>query len=188
MNRAQWPEEGLDQGNAGAPAPHALDPPYASALNTALRKLTNEVLVFLIAYTILLIGLATLGTALATELRTLLYVIPVLGVLAYMWQQKRKVTRHARDAGVDVRSGVALDGARVVGVRGAPSGDTSSVSVASGMASGGANVIGVDAPGASGTADLTYLTTLFEQMGPVERRKLVEAAHELLSRRASRQV
>jgi hypothetical protein len=59
-------------------------PPYEAALNKAFDKLTSEILIFLLAYTILLIGLAVFGSGIATQFRNLLYIIPVLGVVAYV--------------------------------------------------------------------------------------------------------
>jgi hypothetical protein len=93
------------------PEPRA-NAPYEGALNIAFNRLTSEILIFLLAYTILLIGVVVFGAGLPTELRTLLYIIPILGVVAYVWLQKRTIVKKAAAGNVDVVSGLALKGGR----------------------------------------------------------------------------
>lgn len=74
--------------------------PYEEALSKGIEKLTSEIFIFLLCYTILLIGMAVLGTKLPTELRTLLYILPVLGIGPYLWLRRQQLmteTQKAKD-------------------------------------------------------------------------------------------
>jgi hypothetical protein len=155
---------------------------YEGALTAALARLTNQVFLFLIAYTILLIGIATFGAGLPAELRDLLYVIPVLGVAAYVWLQRRKAVRSASKPSVSVRSNEVSDQAYVAGVRGTDGEIGGNVTVRTRRASGSAAVIGIDA-GARPEAvnsDLAYLKDLFERLEPHRRMDLVQRAQRHL--------
>jgi len=66
-----------------------------------------------------LIGLAVFGSQLANSLRDLLFMIPVLGVIAYAWLQQQHIVKDAKEKGIDVKAGIVSDSARLVGVRGA---------------------------------------------------------------------
>src|SRR5437016_2686080 len=87
--------------------------PYEVPLTRAFDKLTSQIFLFLLAYVILLIGLAVFGSQLADTLRNLFYVIPVLGVLAYVWLRQRKIVQVAKNNGIDVRAGIVSGSARV---------------------------------------------------------------------------
>jgi len=95
----------------------------------------------LLAYMILLIGRAALGSEIPPELRTLLYLIPVLGVAAYVWMKRWRVTRSTqRD--VDVRAGVTTGGATVLGESGPLSDRPGRTEVRNGYAGSGLTVAG----------------------------------------------
>jgi hypothetical protein len=154
--------------------------PYESALNKALDKLTSEVLVFLLAYVILVIALVTLRERIPETLAGLLYVIPVLGIVAYAWLRKRTVVRAPHAPGVSVRALFVKD-AYVGGVRGpAPARGEGPVDVSVGIASGSATAVGVDA-GAEGD-DARYLGTIFRELTPSHRRQLIASATQMLER------
>ena len=53
--------------------------PFEPALLKAFDKLTNEILIFLLAYVILLIGLGVFADELSETLKNLLYIIPIMG-------------------------------------------------------------------------------------------------------------
>src|SRR5438876_1425239 len=79
--------------------------PYEVPLTRAFDKLTSQIFIFLLAYVILLIGLAVFGSGLIVTLRSLLYILPVLGVIAYLWQQRKTIRRDGEDRGIDVKAG-----------------------------------------------------------------------------------
>ena len=160
------------------------DAPYEGALNIALNKLTSEVLIFLLAYTILLIGIAVFGSGLAAELRTLLYVIPILGVVAYAWLQKRQILKRATAGNVRVGSTVARRGAEVIGIRG-PGQEQGNTTVDSLFASD-SRVIGRDygradsqSTSAVDAADVRYLVEIFQKLDEAGRNELMTNALEI---------
>ena len=157
------------------------DAPYEGALNIALNKLTSEVLLFLLAYTILLIGIAVFGSGLTTELRTLLYIIPILGVVAYVWLQRRTIVRKAAAGNVGVRSTVARGGSEVIGVLG-PGQEQGNTTVDSLFASS-SRVIGRDYGGAGSQSastandtDVQYLIEIFQKLEEAGRNELIANA------------
>ena len=156
--------------------------PYETALNKALDKLHSEVLIFLLAYLILLIGLSVYGTAISTTLRNLLYIIPILGVLAYSWSKKRTAIKKS---GVNVAAGIARSGAYVGGIRGDIGHFTEPVDVKAGIASGHAQVVGVDvgpakaAPLPTGSDDIL---ALFQKLNEKNRNEVVAHCMDLYSR------
>jgi hypothetical protein len=161
--------------------------PYEGALNIALNKLTSEVLLFLLAYTILLIGMAVFGSGLAIELRTLLYVIPILGVVAYAWLQKRAIEKRKAGGNVIVESAVARKGAEVIGERGTGQG-RSNTTVGSLYASN-SRVIGRESGGvesqsvsATDAADVRYLVEIFQKLEEAGRDELMAKALEIQKR------
>ena len=72
--------------------------PFEDVLGKGIEKLTSEIFIFLLCYTILLIGLAVFGAQLAIEFRTLLYLVPVLGVAPYFWLRRQQLTTEAQTA------------------------------------------------------------------------------------------
>src|SRR5437868_7186506 len=94
--------------------------PYEVPLTKAFDKLTSQIFLFLLAYVILLIGLAVFGSSLAVTLRSLLYILPILGVGAYLWQHQRAIVKDGKDRGIDVKAGKITGQARVGGVVNAP--------------------------------------------------------------------
>jgi hypothetical protein len=95
-----------------------LTAPYEAVLMRALDKLTSQIFIFLLAYTMLLIGLAAYGAEMAAWLRNLLYIIPVLGVSTYVLLRQRTLARKAAAHGVQVRAGIVRDSGYVAGIRG----------------------------------------------------------------------
>ena len=69
--------------------------PYERVLAKAFDKLTSEILIFLLAYTILLIGLLYFGINIPDTWRNFFYLIPVIGVLAYIWLQQGGIHKYA---------------------------------------------------------------------------------------------
>ena len=161
--------------------------PYEGALNIALNKLTSEVLLFLLAYTILLIGMAVFGSGLPTELRTLLYVIPILGVVAYVWLQKRTVEKRATAGNVRVESAIARKGAEVIGERG--SGQERGNTTVGSLFASDSRIIGREYGGAESqsvsatdAADVRYLVEIFQKLKEASRNELMANALEIQKR------
>ena len=162
--------------------------PYEGVLTKAFDKLTSEVFIFLLAYMILIIGLAVFGERLANTLKTLLYIIPVLGVAAYVWLTQKTIRNEANKSGIDVGAGVVTDSARVIGVQGAKSGDPipENVKVRTAMARGKAMVGGVvygsDEP-ANNSAN--YLMELFMKLDADHQGELIADAQKLLRKQGT---
>jgi hypothetical protein len=97
--------------------------PYEVSLTKAFDKLTSQILIFLLAYVILVIGLSIFGKNLTNSFKTLLYIIPVLGVAAYLWENQKAIRREADENGIDVSAWI-VKGAEVVAVEGAKRGDS----------------------------------------------------------------
>ncbi len=154
--------------------------PYEAVLIRAFNQLTSQVLIFLLAYLILVIGLAVLAPALTSEVRTLLYILPVLGIGAYAWQKRRSLSSRAKQQGIDVRAGIVTGAGIVRGVQ-APAGAAGTpqeVRVAAGFVGGNGKVEGLRI--GDNEADVQYLLHTFQQLQPPQRRKLIAAAQKLL--------
>jgi len=157
-----------------------VDLPYEVALNKALDKLTSEILIFLLAYMILVIALVVLRGSIPEGLRVLLYVIPILGISGYAWLRKRTVIREPRSGGVSVKALFVKD-AYVGGVRGVGrGGEAGAVDVSVGIATSRGTVIGVDQT--STADDLKYLQSIFDQLTESHRRQVITSASQLLDR------
>ena len=159
--------------------------PFEAGLLRAFDKLTSEIFVFLLAYVILLIGLGIFASALSVGLRTLLYILPIVGIAAYAWLESGRITMTAKNEGVDVWSGVATRSGRVVGIRGAISSMLGRVKLRSLIVSGNARVVGVDVGGdALGKgAQEGYLLDMFRKLEQADRRKVVNNVSSLLEKR-----
>ena len=79
-----------DQTSGDAPS-GASNAPFESALNATLRKLNDQLLLFLLGYMILVIGLVVFGSQLVPQLQLLLYVVPVLGACGYLIARRRTI-------------------------------------------------------------------------------------------------
>jgi hypothetical protein len=159
--------------------------PYQTVLIKAFDKLTSQIFIFLLAYLILVIGIAVLAPQLTNQVRTLLYLLPVLGIGAYAWQQRESIAGEARRHGINVRAGIVTGGAQVIGVRSASAGASlpRDVSVGAGLASGQSRVAGVvlgQEESSSNAADARYVLEIFQKLDPQKRRKLISSAQKLL--------
>jgi hypothetical protein len=159
------------------------DAPYESALGIAFQKLSSQVLIFLLAYVILIIGMEFFASGTAAQLRVLLYLIPILGAGAYVLLEKRKM----RLNGISAAAGYA-SGSTVEGVRGDPGKVSGPVRAMAGFAVKGATVRGVDMGGGEihRPADLAYLSDLFANLDEEGRQELIATAMELLRERPRR--
>jgi hypothetical protein len=163
-----------------------VESPYEAALNAAFKQLTDQILIFLLAYMILLIGISVFGQDIAAQLRTLLYIIPILGVAAYVWVRRSSLSKRTRDRSVQVRSGIATGpGTYVGGERGAVQEDAGRTTTRSGIATGGATVLGRDAPASIDkqtpqAIETQYLLQIFEGLDEANQRRLIDTAHGLL--------
>jgi hypothetical protein len=157
--------------------------PYEAPLTKAFDKLTSEIFIFLLAYGILIIGLAVFGEKLASTLKTLLYIIPILGVVAYLWQSQKTIRNKVGEAGINIRAGIVSDSADVAGVRGAKAGNPlpEHVDVGVGAASGKARVSGLIYGKDEGSDNSEkYLLDLFKDLNKVNRGELISSAQKLL--------
>lgn len=165
----------------------AATPPYETALVQAINKLTSEVFIFLLAYVILLIGIAVFGESLTNTLRNLLYIIPILGVAAYVFLKRGDVMKEANTRGIDVKTGVVTGGSYVGGVRGKTSPSSiDKVGVSSIWTSGESVVVGTDEtyrqepePNTPQSSEAQYLIEIYEHLSEENRRKLVASANRL---------
>jgi hypothetical protein len=160
--------------------------PYEAVLMRALDKLTSQVFIFLLAYTMLLIGLAVFGAEVAAWLRNLLYIIPILGVLTYVLLRQRRLARKAAANGVQVRAGVVRDSAYVAGIRGVVREFLNNVRVSVGWVSGEARVGGVDQGEGLGTegeapkgTEAQYLLSLYKELSDTDRSRLLAQAMQM---------
>jgi hypothetical protein len=170
-----------------SPQPSSAVPsaPYETVLIKAFDKLTSQVFIFLLAYLILVIGLAVFAPQLVAEVRTILYALPVLGIGAYLWQQHRTLAGQAKRHGINVKAGITTGDARVTGVvSDADSVDLpKDVNVTAGLATGKSRVVGVvvgQEEAGDQAIDTQYLLETFQQLSAHKRRKLIASAQKLL--------
>jgi hypothetical protein len=165
--------------------------PYEGALIKAFDRLTSEIFIFLLAYFILIVGLSFLNVRMTDTLRNLLYIIPILGVVAYLWVRQHELVRDAKEHGVDVKEGVRVDvgtvsgEADIAGVIGGGEGPAGNVDVAVRRASDRARVRGIEyaqADAHSPSVDEGYLVNLFQQLDVTSRRRLIAQAQKLLEK------
>lgn len=150
------------------------NPTFGSTLQRIVEKLTNQMLLFLLGYGLLLIGITQVDTQLPEPVSLGLLLIPIVGASAYMYEKKRKLQHELRLVNVGV--GFAGDRAYVAGVRG--EGVDGDVDVGVGVATGGAQVLGVDAaPSAHlGDAQAAYLIQIYENLDDAARGQLIQRA------------
>lgn len=163
--------------------------PYATVLAKAFDKLTSQILIFLLAYVILLIGLAVFGSQMAATYRNLLYIIPLLGVGAFAFEKRNKIIKDGREKGVNVKAYSVSGSARVIGVRGATGDQPSNVKLTVGRASDKAVVHGVEYANAtladaaeSVGSDTQYLVETFQQLNKANRRELIASAQRMIGK------
>jgi hypothetical protein len=168
-----------------------VNPPYEATLNTALNKLTNEIFIFLLAYLMLLIGLSVFGSSLVAELRTLLYIIPILGVMAYVRLRRRNLSQKEHRYNVQVRSGIAAEESYVGGERDPTQGGPGRTRVTS-LFARRSTVIGRDVGGQTGgsteaspAVNAQYLLNIFQQLDQANQRRLISSAQSLLDKKQS---
>jgi hypothetical protein len=152
--------------------------PLGEALGKAVDKLTSQIFLFLIAYLILVIFLTMRASDLSVQVRVLLDLIPALGVIAYVYLEKKKIAEVKKKLQIDVNARIATGGASVTGLRGPAPDSLNELGVTVGYAGGKAQVIGVDSTPAasSGAADREYLLQLFETLDAKDRLELIGAA------------
>jgi hypothetical protein len=156
--------------------------PYEAALLKAFDKLTSQVLIFLLAYVIVLIGVAWFGDGIDSRLRMLFYLIPIMGVLAHVWLQRRRHIRRAMERDVYVGAGVTTGGSTVVGEGGRVSEQPGQTQVHSGYAGGRSTVAGRMTPEASSKDPVIsqdFIET-YHQLSRENRIKLLSDAQDLL--------
>lgn len=183
-NQGQQVAPDQNTGSTQAPTPATTGSqtaPYEVPLTKAFDKLTSEVLLFLLAYVILLIGLAVFGSSLIVPLRTLLYIIPILGVAAYLWQQHTTIVK---DGKIDVKTGKVSENAHISGVTNAPKegGIPGYVKVHVKEASGSARVSGAEyADGGAADNKTGYTLQIFQQLNSQNQMELIASAQRMLS-------
>lgn len=135
-----------------------------------------------------MIGLAVFGPQLADSLRNLLYIIPVVGVMAYLWLQQQGIVKDGKEQGIDVKTGIVTGSAQVIGIEGAkPGADLpKKVQVSTILASDKAKVIGTSyayaEPEVPRNRDLEDLTVIFKQLERSNQIKLLNSAESLLKK------
>jgi len=166
------------------PASGLHNAPYEVPLTKAFDKLTSQIFLFLLAYVILLIGLAVFGSGLAVTLRSLFYIVPILGVAAYVWQHHSAIVKDGKDRGIDVKAGKVLGHAHVGGVVNAPRDRdiSNDVKVRVRRAQDSASVIGVEyGNGDESNDETSYIARIFQQLSSQNQRRLIDSAHRMLN-------
>lgn len=168
--------------------------PYEVPLTKAFEKLTSEIFIFLLAYVILVIGLAVFGENLAKTIKTLLYVIPVLGVVAYVWLKQKMINSQA-NKGINVNVDKIKDSANVVGAKGVkdknsiPDKVSVDVKEAEGNSFVGGVVFGDEMPDVNNKpADNSekFLVDLFMKLDEENRGELISNALKLVKKQGAR--
>jgi len=185
----QLPQEKPEQSNhaehgTAQPAVVPRTAPYEIPLTKAFDKLTSEVFLFLLAYLILLIGLAVFGSNLVATLRDLFYILPVLGVIAYLWQQQRTIVKDGKDRGIDVKAGKITDQARVGGVVNAPRDRNvpNAIRVRIHRAQDSARISGIEyGDGDELNDETSYIARVFRELSQQNQKNLIESAHRMLT-------
>ena len=147
-------------GSAGQPGsgPSALPIEF---LSQALQRLTSEVLIYLLAYAVLVASLIIWGGPVNPALRNVLYILPPLGVAAYLYQQRRRVKSN-RLPRVAVSALFTGRKGSVIGIDG--TGWRGDVDVKAGIAKGEVAGVKVGQRTELPPADIAYLTALFNKL------------------------
>lgn len=150
----------------------------------AFDKLTSQVFIFLLAYTLLLVIVVVKGSQMPAEFRLVLTVIPLLGVVGFIWLRHMRLRTESSSAGISVQAGEISDSASVAGVRGAQSPDyvPENVNVSVKHGSGHANIVGVEYETVSRRQDDSQenqLIQLFRNLPSSERNALLDHAIQL---------
>jgi len=146
-------------------------------LSQALQRLTSEVLIYLLAYAVLVASLIIWGGSVNAALRNILYILPPLGVAAYLYEQRHRIKSN-RPPRVAVSVLFAGRHAIVAGIRG--TWRPVDVRVKTGVVTG--KVVGVETgqQAESAPADITYLTTLFDKLDSEGRLEVIRVAMQHL--------
>jgi len=155
--------------------------PYERAVIMGFDKLSSEIFIFLLVYVILLIGLAVVAPQLSTTLKTLFYILPILGIVAYLWLKSTGLIKDAEANGIQVYSGIAAGSAQVIGVRGRITQALGRIKVGSFVAIGNARVIARESAASDVNAnpDEPYLISLFRDLDDAQRTALIAEANRL---------
>ena len=162
------------------------DAPYERVLSKAFEKLTSEILIFLLAYTILLVVLVWIGHNLSIWLLALFYVIPILGLITYVWSKRRDITQREQEREVQVKVRRAEGEAYVGGERGSFQNISGSTMVNAGNVSDKAQVVGRDIGSTfsdTSNIDANYLVSVFERLNRGNQTRIISQANDMLSRR-----
>jgi len=155
-------------------------------LTKAVKRLTSQVLLFLIAYLILVAILILAGATIEPKVQAGLFFVPVLGIIAYVYLEKKTLDTQTR-AVEDSTRVVAekVDNSEIVGRRGKVDQNEGSVDVRVKDAKN-AMIVGVDAmPGTvSQNSQRDYLLKIFDGLGADARRNLVDKAIALEAKRS----
>lgn len=159
-------------GSAGQPGsgPSALPIEF---LSQALQRLTSEVLIYLLAYAVLVASLIIWGKPVNPALRNILYILPPLGVAAYLYQQRRRV-KSSRPPRVAVTSLFTGRQGSVIGIDG--TGWQGDVKVKAGIAKGKVAGVKVGQRTESPPADIAYLTVLFNKLDNKGQQEVIRLA------------
>jgi hypothetical protein len=173
-------------GNDEAKLENIKSAPYEPVLLKAFDKLTNQILIFLLAYVILLIGIGVFANELSETLKNLLYIIPILGAGVFVFSQDRKISNDAKNKGINVKGGWVSEKGEVTGVRASSELESApdNVSVFGGVVKG--KVIGYEVGNGEDDEkkpfDVGYLTEMFSQLNDTNRRKLINSAQNYLEK------
>jgi len=148
-------------------------------LSVAVQRLRSEILIYLLAYAVLVVVVLLWGRELSLALQGLLYLLPLVGVAAYLVSQSRRVAQ-GRQPRVTV--GTLFTGKQAVVVGTERPDAAADVSVSAALTRG--TVKGVATPPAEAGDDSSqaaYLAELFAGLRPDQRHKVIEVAQRLRS-------
>lgn len=152
--------------------------PYEASFSKGLEKLTDQILVFLLLYMILLIGLDLFAKGIVEKYRPLLYIIPIGGVISYAWRQKKNAVKNKND----IRQGTKIDVKETYGRVLGKQGDLSEgyVDIQAGQVGKDAEIIGessyFDDNRANNSTDVKFLIDIFEQLNSSDKLEIINNA------------
>jgi len=158
------------------PGPGAKQP-FGDIAARALSKLTSEILVFLLAYTALVFGLALAAPNMVSGLGSLIHLVPLLGVVGYAMFRQKEVAKDAAQHGINIATGITLGGSTVRTEVGSGSGEQSSSRVRTFLTAGKSRVDTRINPPARDTT-VGFLVETFEKLAPKQQQEVILFALE----------
>lgn len=159
--------------------------PYEAALNKAFDKLNSQILIFLLAYLVLIIGLNITTGSIPESIVNLLYMIPLLGIIAYGWSRKRTIVQDPSAKGIKIQAFRVSGQGYVAGRSGGQANTTANedIQVSVGLVSNRARVVGQDLQvNHDLTSQQVVVSDLFSSLNPSLQREAIRFMMSLADR------